>query len=252
MVRRLAGVLVLALLLTACSGSKSDGEGARPSGTTAIAGPATEPTAPPPTEPAYPVFTVATATVPTVRIFDEPGAATASRSLRNPNPMYETPRIFLVKEERGDWLNVLLPMRPNGSTGWIQRSDVELAHHDYRMVVELDAHRLTVFQKNEIILQEPVGVGTGTTPTPGGIYYTTELLIPVGQPAYGPYAYGLSGYSEVLYDFAGGDGQFGMHGTNDPSSVGRDVSNGCIRLDNNAITTLAERLPIGVPVEIKA
>ena len=120
------------------------------------------------------------------------------------------------------------------------------------MVVELNAHRLTVYERDQIFLQEPVGVGTGTTPTPGGLYYTTELLIPVGQPAYGPYAYGLSGYSEVLYDFAGGDGQFGMHGTNDPSSVGRDVSNGCIRLHNDAITKLAERLPIGVPVEIKA
>jgi lipoprotein-anchoring transpeptidase ErfK/SrfK len=95
-------------------------------------------------------------------------------------------------------------------------------------------------------------VGRGTTPTPGGLFYTTELLIPVGQPAYGPYAYGLSGYSDVLYDFAGGDGQFGIHGTNDPSGIGRDVSNGCIRMGNEAITKLAETLPIGVPVEIKA
>jgi lipoprotein-anchoring transpeptidase ErfK/SrfK len=56
----------------------------------------------------------------------------------------------------------------------------------------------------------------------------------------------------VLYDFAGGDGVIGIHGTNDPSTIGRDASFGCIRMSNEAITRLATTLPIGVPVEIKA
>jgi lipoprotein-anchoring transpeptidase ErfK/SrfK len=69
---------------------------------------------------------------------------------------------------------------------------------------------------------------------------------------YGPYAYPLSGYSEVLFSFGSGDGQMGIHGTNDPSSLGRSVSNGCIRMSNDAITKLARTLPVGVPVEVKA
>jgi len=54
----------------------------------------------------------------------------------------------------------------------------------------------------------------------------------------------------VLYSFGGGPGQIGIHGTNDPSSVGRSVSHGCIRLSNAAITRLAQELPLGTPVTI--
>lgn len=145
----------------------------------------------------------------------------------------------------------MVPVRPNGSTGWVRADDVTLAGHDFSIVVELGAHRLTVFKGDSVWAEEPVGVGVANTPTPGGRFYTVELFVSQ-QAAYGPYAYGLSGYSEVLYDFAGGDGQFGIHGTSDPSGIGSDVSNGCIRMDNDAITRLAESLPIGVPVEIRA
>lgn len=69
---------------------------------------------------------------------------------------------------------------------------------------------------------------------------------------YGPYAYGLSGFSNVLTEFNGGYGVIGIHGTNDPSSIGRDVNQGCIRMSNTGITTLAAILPLGTPVEIIA
>ena len=68
--------------------------------------------------------------------------------------------------------------------------------------------------------------------------------------AYGPYAYGLSGFSPVLNEFLGGDGTVGIHGTNDPSGIGRSVSHGCIRIRNAAISKLAGMLPLGVPVQI--
>lgn len=64
--------------------------------------------------------------------------------------------------------------------------------------------------------------------------------------------YGLSGFSNVLTEFNGGDGVIGIHGTNDPSSIGRDVSHGCIRMSNTGITTLAATLPLGTPVEVSA
>jgi lipoprotein-anchoring transpeptidase ErfK/SrfK len=201
-----------------------------------------------------PVNVVATAvTQPFVPVFANPGDVEPIQRLENPKKPNNTPVVFLVREQQPDWLHVLLPVRPNGSTGWVRASDVDLTTHDYRILIELTAHRLTVWKGEEVFAQEPIGVGTGTTPTPGGLYFTTELLVPPpGNDAYGPYAYGLSGYSEVLYKFGEGDGQLGIHGTNDPSSIGRNVSHGCIRLSNEAITRLATTLPIGVPVEIKA
>jgi lipoprotein-anchoring transpeptidase ErfK/SrfK len=130
---------------------------------------------------------------------------------------------------------------------------VSLATHDYRIEVEVGAHKLTVYKGNDVFLEDTVAVGASATPTALGTFYTTGLFdTGATQPFYGPYAYPLSGYSEVLFSFGGGEGQMGIHGTNDPSSLGRSVSNGCIRMSNAAITKLANMLPAGVPVDITA
>jgi len=252
-VRRVSAlVAATALLLAACGIDR----GARPQSRAVNVGETSAEPVPSSstTTPDRSIAVVATAEVAQVAVYDEPQAAERARALDNPNPTYGTTRVFLVKEERGDWLEVYLPVRPNGSTGWIRRADVSLTTHTWRIVVELAAHRLTAYEGKEVFLQAPVGVGTRATPTPGGIFYTTELIevLPSQRSSYGPFAYGLSGYSDVWYDFAGGDGQFGIHGTGDPSSVGRDASNGCIRMTNDAITQLVQKLPIGVPVEIRA
>jgi lipoprotein-anchoring transpeptidase ErfK/SrfK len=199
---------------------------------------------------------VAHALVPELAVYDDPGAAVASRVLVHPQPS-GAPLVLLVMEQRAGWLQVLLPVRPNGSTGWIRAEQATLVSHDFRIVIELGAHRITAYQGRAVLLSEPIGVGTRDAPTPGGLYYIKELFQPLDANGrlypdgpYGPYAYGLSGFSEVLFEFGGGDGQFGIHGTNDPSGLGRDVSHGCIRMSNAGITLLAQTLPLGVPVDI--
>ena len=195
---------------------------------------------------------VAAARVSRVPVYPAPDAPASTQSIANPNEN-GAPLVFLVQESRGEWLRVLLPVRPNGSTGWIRASDVRLGRHNFRIVVELGAHRITVYEGSNVFLTEPVGVGTNSTPTPGGVYYIKELLKPPSPNGpYGPYAYGLSGFSNQLTSFAGGQGVIGVHGTNDPSSIGKDVSHGCIRMSNAGITRLAARLPLGTPVEIRA
>ena len=132
---------------------------------------------------------------------------------------------------------------------------MELYQHDYRIELSLTQRRLVLFEGPSVVMDEPIGVGANQTPTPGGIYYLKELLRPPDPGGfYGPYAYGLSGFSNVLTEFAGGEGVIGLHGTNDPSSVGRSVSNGCIRLTNATITRLVEEvgLPLGTPVVVRA
>ncbi len=110
-----------------------------------------------------------------------------------------------------------------------------------------------VFDGTKTVLDVPVGIGKSKTPTPGGTFYITELieaLDPKGP--YGPYAFGLSGFSDQLESFNGGDGVIGIHGTNDKSTIGKDVSSGCIRMTNEAITSLVGVLPLGTPVQILA
>lgn len=163
------------------------------------------------------------------------------------------PIVFLVKGKGTDRLEVYLPVRPNGSSGWVNAADVTVSTVPYRIEVGISEHRIRVFDGNEVIVDEPVGVGRSDRPTPGGIYYLKELLQPPDpNSVYGSFAYGLSGFSNVLESFNGGPGVIGIHGTNEPSSVGGDVSSGCIRMRNEVIERLVNDigLPLGTPVEI--
>jgi len=103
------------------------------------------------------------------------------------------------------------------------------------------------------VFDAPIAVGKAATPTPGGRFYITALLRspnPAGD--YGPYIYALSGFSPTLASFNGKDAIIGIHGTDEPASIGRDVSHGCIRLRNEDIVRLVEQigLPLGTPVAI--
>ncbi len=162
------------------------------------------------------------------------------------------PLIMLVLRRRHGWLKVQLPVRPNLSTGWIRSEHVSLHTDLFHARVRLAAHQLTVWRGRQVIGREPIGVGASLSPTPSGRYYITDLIRPPDPKGlYGRYAFGLSAYSPVYTSFAGGDGQVGLHGTNDPASIGQNVSHGCIRLSNDGITKLAKLLPIGTPVRIQ-
>jgi lipoprotein-anchoring transpeptidase ErfK/SrfK len=169
------------------------------------------------------------------------------------------PMVFLAVENTvpagASRIQVHLPIRPNGSVAFVDVADVTLTPITFHVEVELAAHRIRVFDGAEVVLEETIGVGTQDRPTPGGIYYIKELLQPPSPDGpYGVYAYGLSGFSNVLTSFNGGEGVIGIHGTNQPEALGSGVSSGCIRMHNDAITRLVEEigLPLGTPVEIIA
>jgi lipoprotein-anchoring transpeptidase ErfK/SrfK len=162
------------------------------------------------------------------------------------------PATYLVKRTTGSWARIALPRRPNGSAGWVRRSDVKLLLDYYRLKIDLTARRLILFFRGRVERRIPIGVGKALTPTPTGVYFVVELL-KVADPRgpYGPYAFGLSAYSTVLTHFgAGGKGEIGLHGTNEPQFLGEDVSHGCIRISNENVIRLAKILPLGTPVEI--
>lgn len=243
---------VLAGPLAACSGERP--ELSDESSTTTSTESTTTTTAPAPPGPE-----VAQAKAPSIDVYASADAADPDRQIVSgvDTSVDTIPIVFYVKsrERDADRVEVYLPVRPNGSSGWVNASDVTVRNMPYRIEVGITEHRLRVFRDDEVILDEPVGVGRSEVPTPGGIYYLKELLQPPNPSgAYGVYAYGLSGFSNVLENFNGGSGVIGIHGTNDPSTVGTDVSHGCIRLQNQAITRMVEEigLPLGTPVEIQA
>jgi len=213
-------------------------------------------TAPPvekaPTSPAGP-FLVADAVGPSVSIFSAPDVAYADKPQLS-NPTHEgLPVVFLVLEENGPWLKVRVSSRPNNLVAWVRRAEVALRTVPNRVLVEVGARRVTVFQGSEVLLQETVAVGTNRTPTPLGTFFV-DGFVPL-SPDTGPYGaaqVSVAGFSDVLQSFGGGVGQIAMHGTNNPDLLGQPVSNGCVRMGNDAILRMAQLAPLGTPVDIVA
>lgn len=192
---------------------------------------------------------VATALPALLEVRDAPEGE-VTHLMENPTPT-GGPLVFLTTQNESDWHEVLLPVRPNGSTGWVRTADVSLAAHHYRIGVDLAAFRMRVFDRGQTIFDAVAGVARDNAPTPGGRYYITELLAPLEPDTiYGTFAYGLSGFSETFETFNGGPGQLGIHGTNEPETLGSAVSAGCIRLHNNDVERLVRYLPLGVPVDV--
>jgi len=172
--------------------------------------------------------------------------------LSNPNNL-GAPLVFSVVGELPGWWQVLVPARPNQSVGWVEAGTVRIEIDPYSITATLHRHEATVYRYGHVLWRLRIGVGARSAPTPTGRFYLTELLR-AAQPhgAYGPFAYGTSAFSNVYSEFEGGNGQIGVHGTDDPSSIGASVSHGCIRLHNADITRLASTVPAGTPLTVVA
>jgi lipoprotein-anchoring transpeptidase ErfK/SrfK len=152
---------------------------------------------------------------------------------------------------RATWLHVALPIRPNGVTGWVRAADVqELAVHT-RITVDLSERRVRLYKNGKLVLSSTAAIGSSATPTPLGRYYVNQRLIPDDPSGpFGPGAVGISAFSDVLTGWTQG-GPIAIHGTNEPSSIGRAVSNGCIRLPNTVLRRVFAEALAGTPVLIR-
>ena len=154
------------------------------------------------------------------------------------------------KRCRAAWYRVQLPMRPNGSVGYVRAADVGVDTVATRLEIDLSQRRLTLYRAGRAAMRTTVAIGKSATPTPIGRYYVNQLLRPDDPTGpYGPAAIGVSAFSDVLTGWAQG-GPIGIHGTNEPWLLGRPVSNGCIRMTNAAITRLFPQAVPGTPVVI--
>jgi hypothetical protein len=207
-------------------------------------------------------LTTASATIPVLwvlvpvgpnglTVYADPGGA-PSQALPA-NDELGSPLVLLATARQGDWFQVLVPSRPNGASGWVRASDVTVSAPTYRVEVSRAAHQLKLIRAADgaVILTSVVGVGAPSTPTPAGEFFVRDLF-PTGtmDHPYGPFAFGLSGHSDVLMHFGTGDGRIAIHGTNQPGSIGADASNGCVHVPNDVDLTLIPYLTLGTPVVI--
>ena len=160
---------------------------------------------------------------------------------------------MLVTEQRGDWLKVQIPVRPNGTEGYVRASDVDVTTHNYRLGLQLSQRKLTLYDGDVVVLESPVVIGKPETHTPTGRFYVTDKVEQSNpEGAYGPLALPISAYSEQIDEFDNGVPVIALHGTNRPELMGQDVSNGCVRMPNDVVTRLGATIPLGTPIEIVA
>jgi lipoprotein-anchoring transpeptidase ErfK/SrfK len=152
---------------------------------------------------------------------------------------------------RGRWLQVMLPGRPDGSTGWILQSATRKLTTGWRILVDLTARRVGVYRDGHMVRAFQAVVGKPSTPTPTGQFFVEETVqMESGQPG-GPFALALSARSNVLQEFEGGPGQIAIHGRNNlGGTLGAAESHGCIRLATTSIDWLSARIGPGTPVKI--
>ncbi len=116
---------------------------------------------------------------------------------------------------------------------------------NYNIRISLSKRRLYLYDGNKLVRSYPVGVGKIATQTPRGDF---RIINKVPYPnsyrggpitVYGTYWMGLNKRG------------YGIHGTNNPASIGKYVSRGCIRMYNRDVEALAKLVPIGTPVRIR-
>ncbi|RCW47585.1 L,D-transpeptidase [Paenibacillus prosopidis] len=108
----------------------------------------------------------------------------------------------------------------------------------YRIIVDLSDRHLHLLDGNTVVRSFPVGIGKMVTQTPTGEFTIINKQANPGGP-YGAFWMGLS------------KPHYGIHGTNDPSSIGRMVSLGCIRMYNDDVIALSKIVPIRTRVTIR-
>ena len=107
-----------------------------------------------------------------------------------------------------------------------------------RIHVHVDTRILTM-TSNGTVRTYPGAVGKPSTPTPVGEWTIVFKSVDPGGP------FGVR-WMRLSVPWGG----YGIHGTNNPNSIGKAVSHGCIRLYNEDVTQLYDLVPIGTPVSI--
>jgi len=186
-----------------------------------------------------------------VAVFTAPGGRVVAAL---PATQLGSPTWVPVLREVGGWSEVLLPSRPNGSTGWVASGDhggYDLARSDAVVRVRLREARMSIERDGRQVGSWPVVIGAPATPTPAG---TTFVMASVEDPgnAYSRYLLPLGWHSNTLDSFGGGPGTVAVHGWRDPSIFtrrDRELSHGCIRVPKAALS-VARSLPLGTLIVI--
>jgi len=165
---------------------------------------------------------------------------------------YHVPLVVWVEVLSPDrrWGRVELPYVWPRREGWIRLTGLRRATTGVEVHVDLSRHWITVYKRDDRLFGFRAAIGAAVSPTPPGDYVVTDR-VPFARGSYlGSFAFGISGIQPRLPPGWSGGNQLAIHGTNDPSSIGRSVSAGCVRVSEAALARLRPLLRLGTPVVI--
>jgi lipoprotein-anchoring transpeptidase ErfK/SrfK len=167
-------------------------------------------------------------------------------------PDFRPQEMFAVGERTGAdgnaWYHVSIPMRPNGTYGWVPAGTVSLAPTQGQIKISLDRRTIDLYWKGKHVWHAKVAVGAPGRETPLGKYFVAARFVPYHDPFLGVFAVETSAYSK-LTEWPGG-GVVGIHGTSLPQLLGQAVSHGCVRVANVTAEKLKRYAPLGTPISI--
>lgn len=164
-------------------------------------------------------------------------------------------RLPVIAQQPG-WFDVRVPQKPNGTTAWIKvQPGIAFSSTPDRIVVDLKARELTLYNQGKVVLTAPAGIGMPKYPTPAGNFFVLFFEQPLNRnPGYGPFVMVTSGHSTTISDWMeSGDAVVAIHGPlgAEIPAGGAAVSHGCVRLNLDAQKGLTD-VPPGTPVDIVA
>ncbi|MCY4630514.1 MAG: L,D-transpeptidase [bacterium] len=165
--------------------------------------------------------------------------------------------VRVLRGTQGDeWAQVELPVRPNGSRGWIRTDNFNWSTVNHHVLIDLSDRLVALFDGDDLVTYTRAIVGKSTTPTPALRGFVVEKLPNHSQQnasaVLGDWILMLSFFSQALDSFSGGLPRIALHGTHIPDRIGEALSNGCIRIPNNIIEVIARTAPLGTVVNISA
>lgn len=192
---------------------------------------------------------VAQITVPTAIRSSPGGARIGSLGLKS---QFGSPVVAWVRRHTGKWLGIVSPAIGNGRIGWIPRSTAKLGRVNYQLDVSLSQRHVTVLYRGRQVEHYLIAIGRPSAPTPTGDFAVTDRL-KTGDPS-GPYGCCILATSALaphaIQDWSGGN-RIAIHSTPETSSIGHNVSHGCMRLTLPEGAWLIAHIPLGTPVIIR-
>jgi lipoprotein-anchoring transpeptidase ErfK/SrfK len=187
-------------------------------------------------------------------VTSRPGGGRTIGVMPSSSKYYRFPTVAWVLERSpdGKYGRVTLPYSGSRRTGWIPLKGLERSRTSVMVRVDVSRHRLTLVKGGKVIMRTPAAMGAPWSPTPTGTFFVTDRVDPGSPYGYlGAFAFGISGIQTRLPPGWSGGNQLAIHGTNNPSSIGKSASAGCVRVSARALMRLKPLLRLGTPVIIR-